>query len=160
MYFQRADGDLALQAEGGGRVHALLAEEDSWEVSDIDYYRHFVEKVDRLRGKLSGLLGELHDQRHKIAVYGASAKSVTPLNYFGFGAGLIDFVVDRSDVNQGRYTPGMHLPIFDPERLLQEMPAYGLLHTWNFMEEIFSQQSAYRSQDGKFIIPIPELKVI
>ena len=82
------------------------------------------------------------------------------MNYFGFGGDLLDFVGDRSPVKQGRYTPGTHIPIRAPEALLKERPDYVLLLTWNFEEEVLRQQEVYRQGGGKFIIPIPKLRVV
>jgi hypothetical protein len=82
------------------------------------------------------------------------------LNYFGIGAETLDFVVDRNTSKQGLYTPGTHLPILNPNALLEEMPDYVLLLTWNFAEEILAQQLEYKKRGGRFIIPIPELRVL
>ena len=65
----------------------------------------------------------------------------------------------RNALYQGRFMPGVHLPIYPPERLLAEMPEHVLLLTWNFADEILEQQAAYRKLGGQFIIPVPEVKV-
>jgi hypothetical protein len=138
----------------------MLREEEMWGAGDVEFYRRFGEDVGRLRDELLALLGELKSQNKRIAVYGASAKGSTLLNYFGIGAETLDFVVDRSTVKQGYYTPGTHLRIYAPEKLLEEMPDYVLLLTWNFADEILQQQAEYRRRGGRFIIPIPEVRVI
>jgi SAM-dependent methyltransferase len=140
-------------------IATMLAEEASW-VGNPQFYRGFGEKVERLRCDLVNMLSELKAEGKRIAVYGASAKGSTLMNYFGLGSTMLDFVVDRSTVKQGRYTPGTHLPIYSPDVLLKEKPDYVLLLTWNFADEILQQQSEYRKQGGRFIIPIPELKVV
>ena len=91
-----------------------------------------------------------------IAAYGAAAKGTTLLNYAGIGNKLIDFVVDKSTYKQGKYMPGVHLPIFPPSRLLEVMPDCTLLLAWNFADEIQKQQAEYLRRGGRFIIPIPE----
>ena len=106
------------------------------------------------------LAGAFVVEPERIAVYGASAKGSTLLNYFQLGRETLDFVVDRSTVKQGRYTPGTRLPVYPQERLLEEMPDYVLLLTWNFAEEILRQQAEYRSRGGRFIIPLPSPSVV
>lgn len=141
-------------------VADLLAEERAWGVSQPSSYQDFARRVIELRQKLTTLLGELKSGGKSIAVYGASAKGSTLLNFFGIGKELLDFVVDRSTVKQGRFTPGTRLPIYPPERLLEVMPDYVLLLTWNFAEEILAQQGEYIKQGGRFIVPIPSVRVI
>jgi SAM-dependent methyltransferase len=142
-----------------GRVHALLEEESTWGVADRNYYHTFGTHVRSLKEALVALLRNLKDQKKTIAGYGASAKGSTLLNYFGIGRETLDFVVDRSTIKQGRLTPGTHLPILAPEALLETMPDYVLLLTWNFADEITHQQAEYRRRGGRFITPIPNLKV-
>lgn len=147
-------------AERGPEVQKLLTEEAEWGVADFGFYQDFARKVSDLKEALREMLGELKKQGKQIAAYGAAAKGSTLLNYFEIGQETLDFVVDRSTYKQGRYMPGVHLPIYAPEKLLEEMPDYVLLLTWNFAQEIIAQQAEYRARGGKFIVPIPELKIL
>jgi hypothetical protein len=138
----------------------VLHDETGWGVCDLSSYTDFSDKVERLRKELVGLLSELRSRDKRIAVYGASAKGSTLLNYCRVGKETLEYVVDRSTVKQGHYTPGTHLQIHPPEKLLEDMPDYVLLLTWNFAGEILEQQAEYRKRGGRFIIPIPSVKVV
>jgi SAM-dependent methyltransferase len=157
-------GTLRVYAGHGSEQHEsvaqLLSEEESRGVSKLEFYDSFGARVERLREELLALLRKLKAEGKRIAVYGAAAKGSTLLNYCGLGRETLDYVVDRSTVKQGLYTPGSHLKIHAPEKLLEDMPDYVLLLTWNFADEILAQQSEYRARGGQFIIPIPEVKLI
>jgi SAM-dependent methyltransferase len=146
----------------GGResVDRLLAAEAAWGVGAIDVYHEFARRVAELKTALRELLLGLKQDGKRLAAYGAAAKGSTLLNYFGIGADVLDFVVDRSTYKQGRYMPGVHLSIHPPEELLRARPDYVLLLTWNFADEILAQQAAYSAQGGRFIIPIPKPKIV
>jgi SAM-dependent methyltransferase len=147
-------------AQAGPATERLLAEERRAGMLERAYYAGFAARVDQLRSQLRELLSRLRAQGKRVAAYGASAKGSTLLNYFGIGAGELDYVVDRSTEKQGRYTPGTHLRILPPAHLLADRPDYLLLLAWNFLEEISAQQAEYRARGGKFIVPIPEVRVV
>lgn len=150
---------LGRQGHARPRVAAMLEQEAAWGIGCPSTYRRFGERVDRLRGDLRRMLERLKSQGMRIAAYGASAKGSTLLNYCGIGASTIQFVVDRNPVKQHRYTPGTRLKIHDPSKLLSEQPEYVLLLTWNFADEILRQQADYRRRGGRFIIPVPRIRV-
>lgn len=148
------------EAERQPAAQAMLEEEAAWGVASHEFYACFAARVDALRAQLHDLLGDLKAQGKSVAAYGASAKGSTLLNYCGIGRETLDFVADRSTFKQGLYTPGTHLPIAAPGKLLEARPDYTLLLTWNFADEIMAQQAAYREQGGRFIIPLPEPRVV
>jgi SAM-dependent methyltransferase len=140
-------------------VRRLLREEKQWGVDRLSFYQAFGGSIQRLKEDLLRLLRDLKSQGQRIAAYGCSAKGSTLLNYFGIGRETLDFVVDRSTAKQGLYTPGTHLPVYGPDKLLEQMPGYALLLTWNFAEEILAQQAEYQRRGGRFVIPIPQPRV-
>jgi hypothetical protein len=145
--------------QSSGQVDDLLAKEKLWGVDRAAFYLGFGQRVERLRNELMSLLRQLKSEGRRIAVYGASAKGSTLLNYFKIGREMVDFVVDRNTLKQGRYTPGTHLKIHSPEKLVLDKPDYVLLLSRNFADEILVQQAAYRQRGGRFIIPIPSVNV-
>jgi hypothetical protein len=136
-------------------VEALLDEEDRWGIHDWHPYARFAESALTVRRALITLLDDLRRRGYRIAAYGAAAKGSSLLNFCRIGPPTLDFVVDRSPHKQGHYLPGSGLPIHAPEKLLEVMPDYVLLLTWNFADEVFAQQAEYLRRGGRFIVPIP-----
>jgi SAM-dependent methyltransferase len=143
-----------------GSVAALLEEETRVGVASLRFYEGFAWKVAELKESLVRFLRAEMERGAKIAAYGAAAKGSTLLNYCGLGRETIDFVADRSPHKQGRFMPGVHLPIVAPEELIARQPDLTLLLTWNFAGEILEQQRAYRERGGRFVIPIPEVTAV
>ena len=141
-------------------VEVLLWEEEEWGVRWKRTYRLMGHRVIGIKTALCGLLEELKAEGNTLAGYGAAAKATILLNFFGIGAGILSFVADRSPQKQGRFIPGVRIPVVGWERLAEDRPDYVLLLAWNFADEVLRQQQEYRKRGGKFILPIPELRIV
>ncbi len=141
-------------------VTSLLDEERQWGIGRPASYASFAARVYAIKEALAALLDRLRSQGRRIAAYGAAAKGSTLLNFAGIGRERLEFVADRSTYKQGRFMPGVRLPIVAPAALLERMPDYVLLLTWNFADEILAQQAEYRARGGRFILPVPDVRVV
>lgn len=126
----------------------------------LETWQEFARRTQRLKDDLHGTLAELRSDGKQVVGYGAPAKGNTLLGFLGLGPENLDYIVDRSPLKQGLYTPGTHIPVVPTERLLEDQPEYVLLLAWNFAEEVMGQQSEYRGNGGRFILPVPEVKVV
>jgi SAM-dependent methyltransferase len=141
-------------------VKQLLADERAKGMDKFAYYQSFTQRVHGIREPLRKLIAELKAKGSRIVAYGAAAKGIVLLNYLGVGREQIEYVVDRNVHKQGKFLPGVHLPVKDPKQLLEDVPQYTLLLSWNFRDEVLQQQAEYRARGGKFIVPIPVLQVV
>ena len=150
---------ISRHGEASAEVKNLLALEEKSGLRAGQPLRRFVEAVRRQRDDLMRVLREIRSSRH-LAGYGAPAKGNTLLNYCEIDRSVLDFTVDRSPLKHGLLTPGTHIPVEPPERLMASDVRDTLLLAWNFADEILRQQDAYRSRGGRFIIPIPSPRVV
>ena len=127
---------------------------------DSKTYLEFASKVNTVKTSLLSLLQDLKKNNKKIVGYGASAKGMVLLMFCGIDTQLIDYIVDKSEPKQNKYTPGSHIPVYDPKRLIEDIPDYTILIAWNLAEEIIKQQSAYAKLGGKFIVPVPVPRIV
>jgi SAM-dependent methyltransferase len=141
-------------------VEAILAQEKAAGLSRFETYVEFAKRAQKIKNDLHAKLAMLARQGQKVAGYGAPAKGNTLLGFLEIGPDLLPYIVDRSPLKQGLLTPGTHIPVVGPERLLLDQPDYVLLLAWNFADEIIEQQAEYRSRGGKFMVPVPEVRVL
>ncbi len=157
-------GSLRLFVEPQERVQESvrrqLALEADIGLTSTAYYARFAERVATVKTALKTMLRDLKAQGLTIAAYGAAAKGATLINHIGLGTELIDYVVDRNPHKHGKYMPGQGLPIRPVSALMDEKPDVVLLLAWNFADEILAQQKEFRAQGGRFIIPVPEPKLV
>jgi len=140
-------------------VESLINEEIRNSFDKIETYQKINENISKLKDDIINLLSKLKSEGKKIAAYSAPAKGNILLNYFGIG-NYLDFIVDKSEAKQGLYTPGTHLLVCPPEKIYREKPNYLLVLCWNIANEVMKQLKDYHDAGGKFIIPIPNIKII
>lgn len=141
-------------------VHTLLEAEKAAGMDKMETFKAFAQHTQRLKGELNDTLNQIISQGKWVAGYGAPAKGSTLLSFLEIGPDRLRYIADRSPLKQGRYTPGTHIPVVPAERLLADQPDYVLLLAWNFAEEIMMQQAEYRRRGGRFIIPVPSVRVV
>ncbi len=125
----------------------------------LEAYAGFAEQVKDTKRKLLDFLIGAKRAGKKIVGYGAPGKGNTLLNYCGIRTDFIDFTVDRNPYKQGKFLPGTHIPILAPEAIREARPDYLFILPWNFKDEIMKQMEEIRSWGGKFVVPIPEVRV-
>jgi len=140
-------------------VTELLKRERDAGLDRIERYAEFEESVKETKRKLLEFLIHAKREGKKVVGYGAPGKGNTLLNYCGIRTDFLDFTVDRNPYKQGRFLPGTHIPIFPPEHLRAARPDYVFILPWNLKNEIMEQLSFIREWGGKFIVPIPSVKV-
>jgi hypothetical protein len=138
----------------------VLADEDTAGINEIRTYTNFQLKVQETKRKLLSFLIEAKEKGSSVVCYGAAAKGNTLLNYCGIREDFVDYVVDKNPHKQGRFLPGTHIPIYSPERIMGTKPDYVLILPWNIQDEVIEQMSGVREWGGKFVVPIPEVKVL
>lgn len=143
----------------GARAQDLKAREEKAGFGRLDHYLSFGPQVEATKRKLLSFLIAAKQEGKRVVGYGAPAKGNTLLNYCGVRTDLIDYTVDRSPHKQGHFLPGVHIPIHSPEKVRETRPDYLLILPWNLREEVMEQMAFIRDWGGKFVVPIPEVKV-
>lgn len=168
--------DVEMTKMQGGSLRIFISHSDKFPISEnvknlinqesedgfdkIETYQKINESISKLKADLINLLKKLKQEGKKIAAYSAPAKGNILLNYFGINENYLDFIVDKSEVKQGVYTPGAHLLVYPPEKIYQEKPDYLLVLCWNIANEVIEQLKDYHSAGGKFIVPIPNIQIV
>jgi SAM-dependent methyltransferase len=141
-------------------VLELTRREESLGYGDLAVYKDFQHRVHATKRALLSLLIAVKHAGKRICAYGAPGKGNTLLNYCGIGTDFLDFTVDRNPHKHGKFTPGMHVPILPVEAIAAARPDFILILPWNLSSEIISQMAYVSRWGARFIVPIPEARVI
>jgi len=127
----------------------------------IKTYSNFMKSIEKSKTDLIKIIKKLRKEKKRIVGYGASGRGTTIMNYAGLTSELLDCVIDDAPGKQGAYTPGNHLKIY-PSNILykKNKPDYVLLFAWSFFEEIENKHKEFINKGGKFIIPLPKVRII
>ncbi|WP_405234359.1 methyltransferase domain-containing protein [Lentisalinibacter salinarum] len=158
VYARHRGGDSTRAV--GRAVIEVQAEEKAAGLGSMEGYTGFQERVNRIKRDLLAFLIDVKRQGKRIAAYGAPGKGNTLLNYCGIGKDLIEYTVDRNPYKQGKFTPGMRLPILEPSAIRETQPDYVLILPWNLKTEIISGNAYIADWGGQFVVPIPNLELI
>jgi hypothetical protein len=142
------------------RVAELEQRERDAGYADLSTYLGFAERVRETKRRLLGFLVQAKDAGKQVVGYGAPGKGNTLLNYCGIREDFIDYTVDANPHKQGTFTPGTRIPIHNPSRIFETRPDYVLILPWNLAQEITQQMARIREWGGRFVIPIPEVRVL
>ena len=157
LYAQRADtGRRPVSA----RVDELAERERGLGFDTLEGHLSFSRQVYETKWRLLEFLIARRREGKRIAGYGAPGKGNTLLNFCGIRTDLLEYTVDRNPYKQGQFLPGTHIPIKQPEALKQGRPDYILILPWNLTEEIVEQLAYAREWGARFVVPIPEVRVL
>jgi SAM-dependent methyltransferase len=130
-------------------------------LSDMRTYDHFGKRVVEVKTELLKIIKDAKSGGKKIVGYGAPAKGNTLLNFSGIGPDLVDYCIEKTPSKFGKFTPGMHIPIVSDEVVKKEGPPdFYLLLVWNYLNKILKREKEYLTRGGKFIVPIPNPRII
>jgi C-methyltransferase C-terminal domain/Putative zinc binding domain/Methyltransferase domain len=145
-------------------MHSRVAQLEQREIQagyrEIDTYRRFAPKVEETKRRLLKFLISAKEDGKRVAGYGAPGKGNTLLNYCGIRTDFLEYTVDRNPHKKGTYTPGTRIPIFDPAKIFETRPDFVLILPWNLTQEITTNLAGIREWGGRFVVPIPEVKVL
>ena len=141
-------------------VDKLIFQEKSQGLDKISTFVKFSRNVEQSKSELLALLKDLKSKGKTIAGYAATSKSTTILNYCGIGSNLIEFICDTTPIKQGKFSPGMHIPVVPYEKFKTNPPDYAFIFAWNHMDEIMEKEKDFLALGGKWITHVPNVKII
>lgn len=141
-------------------VQSILDREKERGLQELDTYKNFQEKADKIKNDFLEFLIEQKKLGKVVAAYGAAAKGSTLMNYAGVKLDLLSFVCDAAVAKQNKFMPGSHIPIFAPQVLATEKPDFLVILPWNIAEEVMVQNASLSASGTKFVKAVPFLAIL
>ena len=141
-------------------VKSLLAEEVEAGLLEPATYRAFQRKAEKVKNDFLAFLLKAKSEGKSVAGYGAAAKGNSLMNFAGIGPDLMPYVCDASPSKIGKFLPGSRIPIYAPQRLEKDVPDYVVIFPWNIATEITSQLSHLKAKGARFVVAVPELRIL
>jgi len=141
-------------------VRNHMYEEKKFGIDNLKTYKNFAKRVKLSKKKLLHIFKNCKKNNKKVIGYGATAKSVTILNYCNINNKMIDYFIDTTPDKQNKYTPGTKILVKKDINLIDDNVDFVFLGAWNFQKEIFNKEKKYIKNGGKFIIHTPYPKII
>ena len=143
------------------RVGNLISEENVFGLNDLKLYKTFSSKVDNLKFKVLQYFADKKNQGKRIYGYGAAAKGNTLMNYCGIDNNFIDLIFDAAPSKQGKFTPGSHIPILNPDQIEDHpSPDIFVIFPWNIKLEIIDFLKSIKKLRGVEVVTfIPDLEI-
>lgn len=153
-----------IQRAGGPRkasltVAELKALESEQGLDRPEIFRELNARIESAKHATLQLLRPLKSEGNRIVGYGASATSTTLIYHFELGE-LLDYLVDDNPAKHGLFSPGRHIPVLPSEVIYERRPDYAVVLAWRYYEPILRRHSKFVGNGGRFIVPMPELRVI
>ena len=137
--------------------HIQIEEREGFQSKQI--YDEYSQKIERGKREYIALIDDLIKKDKKIVGYGASATSTTLMYHYDMD-GTLEYLVDDFDAKQGLYSPGLHIPVYHPDKIYEDKPDYIVVLAWRYHEKIMQKHQKFLNEGGHFILPLPELKII
>lgn len=158
-------GSIRVVVQNGNRscsdnANAMLQQEEEDGFDNIKVYKDFANRVLKTKYEIKPLLSQISKDGLLVGGYGAAAKATVLSNYCELNSELISFIVDKNPMKQKMYVPGSRIPIISPQELAKRKTPYLFIFIWTLANEVMQEQSEYKDQGGKFIIPLPEVRIV
>lgn len=168
--------DVQPQAVHGGSMRYIVARRGAYPVSlavtlqreseralaleSAETYLMLARNIERSRDDLMSLLAGCRTRGERVVGYAATSKSTTVINYCGITPELVEFISDTTPIKQGKFSPGMHIPVLPHHEFTSRYPSYALLFGWNHAQEIFQKEQGFKSAGGRWITYVPKVAIV